>query len=234
MAHGKKIIPSAGPNYDRFFKNFCLLINTMCTGSGATPPAWTHIPADERTALNSAYADWYSAYSPTLTPHTKAETAARDAAWKRSSKVLSRFIQVWIRGFPNIATAEYLAQVEIPPIDSTRSPIGRPVTRPVFHVVVKDTRLLAIPFQDQGSESKAIPYGMNGAVISWGIFDTPPASPELLISGESGGTILATRTPCLLSFKEEYRGKTVYIALQWQNESGVRGDYTEMQSAIIP
>jgi hypothetical protein len=66
---------------------------------------------------------------------------------------------------------------------------------------------------------------MNGAVISWGIFDAPPAGPEALTHTE-----LATRSPHLLHFQEEDRGKTVYISLQWQNESGIRGDPTEMQA----
>jgi hypothetical protein len=128
-----------------------------------------------------------------------------------------------------VVTDADLANMNIPPIDKTRTPIGKPPTRPVFYIMVKDTRLLLIHFQDQDTESKAIPYGMNGAVISWGIFDTPPSGPEALTHTE-----LATRTPHPLHFAEADRGKTVYIALQWQNESGIRGESTEMQSAIIP
>jgi hypothetical protein len=47
-------------------------------------------------------------------------------------------------------------------------------------------------------------------------------------------TVLATRSPHLLHFDEEERGKRVYITLQWQNESGIRGDPAEMQMAIVP
>jgi hypothetical protein len=119
--------------------------------------------------------------------------------------------------------------MEIPPIDTTRTPIGKPPTRPVFNVEVRDTRLLALHFKDQDTESRAIPYGMNGAVISWDILDTPPVEPEALRRSE-----LATRSPHLLHFREEDRGKRVYIAMQWQNESGVKGDFTEIQSTIIP
>jgi hypothetical protein len=226
MARKKSFIPNSYPAYDTFFKNICQYVNTRCGGS---TPEWTHIPADERTTLNDAYADWYTYYARVKVPHTPADTAAARAAFTRSKKVLSRFIQVWFRGFRNIVTEEDLKNMAIPPIDTTRTPIGRPPTRPVFRIVLKDTRLLAIYFQDEGSESRAIPYGMNGAVISWGIFDAPPPGPEALLHTE-----LATRTPHLLRFTEEDRGKTVYIALQWQNESGVRGDSTEIQWAIIP
>jgi hypothetical protein len=227
MAHGKSFIPSCGPAYDRFFKNIVQYVALMCGGAS---PLWTHIPQAEITALSNAYAMWYTAWSATFKPHTKAETVAMLAAYKSSKKVLSRFIQVWFRGFPDIVTAEHLANMGIPPIDDTHTPIGKPETRPVFHIEVRDTRLLAVHFQDEGSASKARPYGMNGAVISLGVLDKPPAAPEDL----KGRTELATRTPHLLHFAEEDRGKTVYVAMQWQNESGVRGEYTEVQSAIVP
>jgi hypothetical protein len=43
-----------------------------------------------------------------------------------------------------------------------------------------------------------------------------------------------TRTRFTLRFEEPEQGKTVYIALCWQSESGKRGDYSELQSAVIP
>jgi hypothetical protein len=227
MARKKGFIPSSGPAYDAFFKNICQYVNAKCSPPDA--PEWSHIPPAEQTALNDAYADWYAAYTPTLKPHTPAETAAKNRAYKSSRKVLSRFIQVWFRGFTDIVTEEDLKNMGIPPVDTVHTPIGRPATRPAFEIHVRDTRLLAVPFRDQGAASRAIPYGMNGAVVSFGIFDHPPAEPE-----ELSRTELATRSPHLLHFTEEERGKTVYVALQWQNESGVRGDYTEMLSTIVP
>jgi hypothetical protein len=49
---------------------------------------------------------------------------------------------------------------------------------------------------------------MNGAVVSWGIFDEAPGGPRALANTE-----LATRSPHLLSFQEEDRGKRVYITI---------------------
>jgi hypothetical protein len=48
------------------------------------------------------------------------------AAYTRSKKILSRFIKVWFRGFPDIVTAEHLANMDIPPINDTRSPVLEP------------------------------------------------------------------------------------------------------------
>jgi hypothetical protein len=70
---------------------------------------------------------------------------------------------------------------------------------------------------------------MNGAVVFYAILDHPPTSIRELTRTE-----LATRTPFLLHFGEEDRGKTVYIAMEWQSESGERGDPTEIQPAIVP
>jgi hypothetical protein len=64
------------------------------------------------------------------------------AAYVRSKKVLSCFIQVWIRSFPDIVTAEHLANMEIPPIDDTKTSIPEPenqvetdLTFPGIHLV---------------------------------------------------------------------------------------------------
>ncbi|MDR2068863.1 MAG: hypothetical protein LBP71_03235, partial [Spirochaetaceae bacterium] len=65
--------------------------------------------------------------------------------------------------------------------------------------------------------------------ISWAVLDAPPADEKALTN-----TVLATRTPHVLEFTEEERGKTVYVCLQWQNEKGERGRPSEIQSAVIP
>jgi hypothetical protein len=87
-------------------------------------------------------------------------------------------------------------------------------------------------FHDEETpDSNARPYGMNGAVISFAISHDGHVITDhkQLIHTE-----LATRTPHFLHFEEADRGKTVYIAMQWQNESGARGEFTEIQSAVIP
>jgi hypothetical protein len=66
-------------------------------------------------------------------------------------------------------------------------------------------------------------------VVSWNVSDVPVTDPKKLTCSE-----LATRSPHVLYFQEEDRGKTVYISLQWQNESGGKGDFTAVQTAIIP
>jgi hypothetical protein len=145
MARKGSFIPRSYAEYDKFFKNICQYVNQKTSGQD---PEWTHIPAAEITALNAAYADWYTAYSKTFKAHTPAETAGVKAAYKSSYKVLSRFIQVWIRGFPDVVTDEDLKNMNIPPIDTTHTHIGKPETIPVFTTELRNIRSIVIPFRE--------------------------------------------------------------------------------------
>ena len=65
--------------------------------------------------------------------------------------------------------------------------------------------------------------------LAWGILDEPPKDLHDL-----NRQSVASRTPYTLSFTEAERGKTVYIALAWQNNRGNIGPWSEIQSAVIP
>ena len=117
----------------------------------------------------------------------------------------------------------------IPEHDDTRTGIPATQPHPEFTIEVKDICELRMAFHDQGSTSRAKPYGDNGAVISWDILDSPPVTATVLRN-----TVLATRSPHNLVFDQQDRGKTVYIALQWQNEKDERGKHSEVLSAVIP
>jgi hypothetical protein len=214
---GRNYIPSNDAEFDKWFKFLCQYVAQKT--SGAQPP-WTHIPAAALTALNSAYAE-------TIGPHTPVDTEAKNDAKKAAAKVVRPFVNQYLR-FPPV-TDEDRTAMGIPNRDPTRTPVEVPKTRPVFSVGVKAIRSLTIAFHDEGTESRAIPYGMDGAVIFWDVLDSPPSSPKKL-----GRSELATRSPHTLSFEEEERGKTVYIAMRWQNEKGQKGEFTAKQSAIIP
>jgi hypothetical protein len=113
--------------------------------------------------------------------------------------------------------------------DATPSTIPAPHTRPELDIDVLDFRRLKVIFHDQGSDSKSKPYGVNGAVIIFAVLDAPPADHSALTR-----SVLATRTPHILEFTEEERGKTVYVAICWQNEKGEKGPWSEIESAIVP
>jgi hypothetical protein len=221
---GKDYIPQNSAKFDAWF-NFFNRYVAQKTGGAA--PAWTHIPQEARTRMRDAYDAWRAAYEVTIGPHTKVDTAAKNDATKAAVKVIRPFVNQYLR-FPPV-TDEDRTAVGIPNHDTIRTPIGRPETAPVFSIVIKGIRRVTLPFHDEGSERRAIPYGMSGAVVSWKVSDAPVTNPELLDRAE-----LATRSPHVLHFTEEDRGKTVSIAMRWQTKSGACGDFGEAESAIIP
>jgi hypothetical protein len=98
-----------------------------------------------------------------------------------------------------------------------------------FVIHLNAIRELVIDFWVQGETHKAKPRHYEGAVIIWGIRDTPPEQPD-----ELPHHTMASRTPHTLTFDEAQRGKTVQIALAWQNERGIIGQWSEYKSAIVP
>jgi hypothetical protein len=113
--------------------------------------------------------------------------------------------------------------------DRNPTPVPIPATRPMFVLRPGDSRQVIVEFKDEGSESKARPYGYSGAVIYYAVLSAPPADQTALTR-----SLLATRTPYTLEFTEEDRGKVVYIALRWQNGRGEKGPWTDIQSAYVP
>ena len=98
-----------------------------------------------------------------------------------------------------------------------------------FVLEISGIRQVHVRFWQQGLASMAKPAGYDGAVLDWGIFDTPPAEPEDLTNHT-----MASRTPHTIQFTEEDRGKTVYIALRWQNERGNTGPWSDIKSTVVP
>jgi hypothetical protein len=189
--------------------------------------AWD-IPSAEVADLRTAVSDYLNLYSQTDSPsRTSITVAEKNAA--RSILILR------IRGMtdfrlrnPIITSAQRIA-LGLKVRDTIITPIPIPVSRPEMYIEVLDVRRLSVIFRDQGSSTKAKPYGVNGAVVHFDVRDTAPHEPEELTR-----SVLATRTPYTLKFTEAERGKTVYIALCWQNEKGAKGPYSEIESAIIP
>ena len=98
-----------------------------------------------------------------------------------------------------------------------------------FKLVIKGIRVVHVEFKVLGASSKAKPQGYDGAVIVWDLCDAPPSGPEAL-----NRHVMASRTPHTLDFPESERGKTVYTALAWQNERGILGRWSGIQSAVVP
>jgi hypothetical protein len=221
-----------------FFMNICQYVDIKCNSPDA--PQWSHIPPAERTALNSAYADWHNAYMPTLVPHTPAATAARNAAYKSSKKVLARFIQVWLRGFPDVVTEEDLRNMGIPPIDPIHTPIPAPEVQVEADLVFPGIHLVELrkirpvsgldqpdPRSDYGVR---IYYGLTGEADEVFPFRlTGPLKTAKLLPY----SVFTRRKKERFDFEGE-SGNTVCFCLRYENSKGQAGPFGPVLSAVIP
>jgi hypothetical protein len=224
MPNGKDFIPARDADFDVYFKN---IKETVAAKTAGTKPEWTHIPPADKTALDAAYTNWSNAYIPTLKPHTPEQTREKNRVRKSSEKLLRKFINRFLRHEPVTDKERDGLSIRNPKPGRTVIPV--PATIPQFAIRVRNVRRLDVDFQDEGSATKARPYGYDGAIIYWDVLDAPPAQPEDLRQSHK-----ATRTPYTLKFKETERAKKAYVALRWQNSKGEKGSWTTIQEAVVP
>ncbi|MDR1563039.1 MAG: hypothetical protein LBS54_08200 [Dysgonamonadaceae bacterium] len=117
----------------------------------------------------------------------------------------------------------------IPIPDKTRTKIDVPNSHPVIKLRLVDSGVIRADFKDQYSESKAKPYGTNGAMFIFAVLDTSPVD-----HSELQENVFVTRTPYKFEFEDKFRNHTLYVAAAWQNEKGKRGRWSDIQSIIIP
>jgi hypothetical protein len=111
-----------------------------------------------------------------------------------------------------------------------RSPAGEPKTTVILRVVTGLVRQLVIYFTDSATPDKrAKPYGVRNMELLCGVLSSPPGGIEDLNRPE-----YATKSPLTLTFREEDRGKTVYMAGRWRSSNPKGGPWSGIVSAIIP
>jgi hypothetical protein len=233
----KGFIPNAGPAYETFFLN---IRDYVLSKINAQPPEWTFIPSDEYGSLFSAYNIWHTAYIPTTTPHTPGATAMRDEAWKETKAILSRFIRLWLRGFPNQVTKEDLLNMGIPLLDTERTPVPPPEIQVEADIVFPGIHMVELrkirpvsgldqpdPRSDYGVR---IYYGLTGEADDAFPFrlDGPVKTAKVLPY-----SIFTRRKKERFDFDGE-SGSKVYFCLRYENSKGQSGPFGPVLSAVIP
>jgi hypothetical protein len=191
-------------------------------------PAWGNlIPLERFRELYHSFERFCAAQDEAEITPTHANILRRQEAQAATTALLRAIVNQYLR-FPPVTNVDRAA-MGIPNHDTIRTD-HKIVTKTVDFVIhLSVIRELSIDFWIQGAAHKAKPEGYDGAVLIWGIADAPPEKPEDLEHH-----IMASRTPFTLHFDETERGKTVYVALCWQNERGITGAWSEYKSAVVP
>jgi hypothetical protein len=174
--------------------------------------------------LNTAYKAWENSAE-----RTQMDTKALSDAEAVFKPLYRQFYNGFLRENPLVTDVDLVAMAFPPRGSGGRKPAPDPVTTPIGEVKTPSPGVVEVHFRDAGSESRRKPAGVHGAEIRWMISDQPPARWDELIHSE-----FDTNSPLSLAFEKDQRGKTVYFALRWENTRGVKGPWSEMQSAIIP
>jgi hypothetical protein len=225
MARQKSYVPQGSEEFDVFFGNIVRYVEQKTQGNN---PEWTHIPKEDIDALNNMYAAWRAAYEITLKPHTVPETKEKNRVKRAAEKFLRNFVNQFLRYASQVTDMDrdYMRITNPAEKHSPRDEADEGVE---FAFRIRNVREVIIDFTVKGSKSRARPYGYDGALVIYALLDKPPMSLEELTRHK-----LATRTPYTLKFTENERGKTVYVAICWQNNRGQLGPWSAIQSTIVP
>ena len=196
-------------------------------GVAANATAWGILP-DEVTALQAADASFTTLHAQADSPEKNAIIVAEKNAARLTLVAKIRELAGFRLKNPVITDAQRTA-LGLHVRDAKPTNVPAPKSRPKFDIYIVDIRRLKVAFRDMDSDSRAKPYGMYGAIIAYAVLDAPPAGTDALVRSVS-----ATHTPHILEFAEPERGKTVYVALCWQNKKGEKGPFSEIKRARVP
>jgi hypothetical protein len=221
MEHKRDYVPYNAAQFSSFVKT---LLNYVESKSSE----WTHIPPVKIADLTAKYNAFATAFDAAQPPSRSPDIVARQNAQKECTKALREFVKQYLHFAP--VTDVDRAEMGIPNHDTVRTGHTVVTEKVEYTINLKGIRELVVDFKVQGAESRAKPRGYDGAVIIWGLADKRVENPD----GAMPNHTLASRTPFTLRFDEADRGKTVSMALAWQNERGITGPWSEYKTAIIP
>jgi hypothetical protein len=189
------------------------------------------IPDDRYQSLAALRDDFSAKLETAENPATRTKKAVKDKtdARKAFERAVRQFVQQFLTHNPAVTDGDR-DDLGLPIYKSGRTPAPIATDPPDAEVDTSHIGRLNILFYKKGHKhKKGKPAGQHGAEIAWIQRDTPPTRWDELLHSN-----IDTNSPFTLVFENDQRGKTVYFALRWENTSGKKGPWSEIQSAIIP
>jgi hypothetical protein len=213
--------------FDQGTQTTSYLTNDILSRIGITGPILTWYDNEfipKWTRFKTSFEAWRNSAERTPTKTTALSNAETDFR-----KVYRQFYTGYMKNNP-LVTDEDLVSAGMPKRSSGgRKPPRKPDT--LIRVTVKALGPGRLSFQygDENSQGQAKPENVHGAEMIYAILDMPPTDWSQLIHNASD-----TRTPLVLEFSGEQRGKTLYFSMRWVNTRSEKGPWNAIDSAIIP
>jgi hypothetical protein len=222
------LIPRSEEKFRSMAKNMLtvLLEHRDEYGYGDKTLEWTYLSEQGLPKYNT-YEDAYKKWEikSTRTPHS---VLALHEARKEFEPVI-RKLAAMLKQSLRVTNLD-LESMGLPPRPDgtkTHAPVAN---RPPFAKISTPlVGCLYVDYYDDDDRKRAKPHGQHGVECCWVISDTPVKSLKGLLH-----STFDTKTPLVLEFDREDCGRTVYLALRWENTRGDKGPFTRILSAAIP
>lgn len=206
-----------------------ILVPANLTRLGFNPetPQGQWFANDFKNAYNpyvAAYNDWVNEAT-----RTKEKTSLLEETEKAFKKDYRKLYNGFLKDSPLVSNQDLINMGLPERSDSKHIHYPPPTTRIVAKVCPTGPGTLEIHYNDQTKKGIAKPFGVHGAELVSRISEVPVTSHDELTSSK-----FDTHTPFHLTFPDEQRGKTIYFSLRWENSTGEKGPWNEIQSTIIP
>ncbi|MDR3269615.1 MAG: hypothetical protein LBT83_11200 [Tannerella sp.] len=175
-------------------------------------------------AFSNAFVGWLD---PALRTPMKITTL--DKAEKDFIPVYRQLYTGVLRNNPLVTDADLVAMGFPKRPDNHREPVPDPTA--ILEVIAKTPSpgVVDFYFRIAGETGHAKPYGIQGYELCGGLFAEAPVNWSQLPMN-----YFSTTSPLHLAFEGNQRGRHFYFAARLENNRGVKGDWNEIQSVIIP
>lgn len=182
----------------------------------------------EVTAALTAVDDFLKAWAAFEADDSSKNRLKKNEAKEAAKTAMRGFANTSIR-FNKLMKDEDKLTYGLHPTDGTHTPSAVPTSFPEAEPDTSVIRQVTVHFWDSVTKKRGKPHGVHGAEIRWALLDHAPESVE-----ELGKSSFDTASPCTLAFDEGERGKRLYFCLRWDSNTGLKGPYGEIYSAVVP
>jgi hypothetical protein len=173
--------------------------------------------------FNAAYETWFDVDTRTRISQIDLEEA------EKALKTLYRQLYGLFKGNP-LVTNHDLVMMGMPMRPSGgNKPSPVPTTLVEAEFELRPPGVIWVHYHDAGSSRRAKPAGVHGIEAIYVVSNEPITDRSDLIH-----SIFDTRTPIKMTFDTKDRGRRLNIAFRWENNTGEKGDWSDIYEAIIP
>jgi hypothetical protein len=159
---------------------------------------------------------------------TKGATKDKNDARRVLETEIRRAVRRYLLPNPRVSSKDR-EDLRLPIRKERYTPLAVPTSHPKLEIESFDSRQLRLHLRDSDTGNRARPSGVIGALVVYGLLDSPPADITYLLHNR-----MVTRTPYVFEFLGRERGKMAYFAACWQNRKGKIGPWSGIVCTFVP